>query len=122
MSTKPTDRQMLAIGIIEKKIPSARFTGTTSKDAFEFIQQWMEKSKAIKSTYCHRRHEDEWYYQEYVRPQRKESDRERYEKYIEEISWNYVEAAGDDGWGGFAARDMARQLHPFEDWNKMDLG
>lgn len=121
MSTKPTDRQMLAISIIEKKITSARFTGTTVQDAFEFIQQWMERSKAIKPSYRHRRHEDERYYQEYVKPQRRESDRESYEKYIEEISWNYVEAAGDD-WGGFASRDIARQLHPFEDWNKADLG
>lgn len=48
-------------------------------------------------------------------PPKQESDYDRYEKYIEEISWNYVEATGDD-WGGFESREIARRLHPFDEW------
>lgn len=54
-----------------------------------------------------------------VYDRREQSEREQYEKYIEKVSWNYVEAAGDDGWGGFASRDMARRNHSFEDWKRM---
>ena len=43
------------------------------------------------------------------------SPQERYEDYIENISWNYVGACGDD-WGGFESRAIARKLHSFEDW------
>lgn len=42
----------------------------------------------------------------------------RYEQYIEEISGQYAEVAGDDGWGGFGAREIARKLHPFSKWKE----
>ena len=47
---------------------------------------------------------------------KEKTEYERYEEYIKEISGNYVEAAGDDGWGGLASIEMAKQLHPYEDW------
>ena len=113
----PTERQLAAIAIIEKKLPFVKFVGTTKKEAFDFIAEHMEASQKVQMPRRSRpsyssRHQD-------IAPESSAmSDRERYENYIEEISWNYVEAAGDDGWGGFASRDMARRLHSFEDWKR----
>lgn len=118
MYVKPTERQLSAIVIIEKKLPYVKFTGTTRKEAFEFIQRWMETSKQAKQHY-ERSFSDSSYSKKMQTSQDRKSDRDQYEKYIEEISWNYVEAAGDDGWGGIASRDMARRLHPFESWKRM---
>ena len=113
---KPTDKQLAAIAIIEKKLPFAVFTGTTLKEASDFIAKYIEASK--RASVPRRTSSYEPRYKSDNASSHTQNDRERYEKYIDEISWNYVEAAGDDGWGGIASRNMARQLHPFEEWQR----
>ena len=119
MSTPPTERQLRAISIIESTFPYVRFNGATKREAYDFINKWMEASKKqsrLRQKVINSYNDSE--YREVKHESVEKTDRERYEEYIEEVSWNYVEAAGDDGWGGIASRDMARVFHPFEDWKE----
>ena len=116
----PTDKQLQVISIIEQNIPYIKFTGKTRAEASAFISDNLEKSKAKKRTKHSAYHHS---YTPRYYPSRRgttathsKSDRERYEEYIEKISGQYADIAGDDGWGGFGAREIARKMHPFDEW------
>lgn len=118
---RPTEKQLRVISIIEKNIPYIKFTGKTRAEASAFISDNLEKSKAKRCTKrvpsyrsytpCHRPTR-----QSSVTTTHDKSDRERYEEYIEQVSGVYADVAGDDGWGGFGAREVARKMHPFDEW------
>lgn len=117
----PTEKQLQVISIIEKNIPYIKFTGKTRAEASAFISDNLEKSKTQGRT---RRVVSYRSYTPRYRPTRQsstittreKSDRERYEEYIEQISGVYADVAGDDGWGGVGAREVARKMHPFDEW------
>jgi len=113
---RPTDKQMEAIRNIERNLPYIKFVGKSKQDAFRFINEHMELSKAAyrKHRSCVSR-PSRIYRQETTNHRPKKSPQERYEDYIENVSLNYVGCGGDD-WGGFESRAIARKLHSFEDW------
>lgn len=41
-----TEKQKLAISLIEKNLPGIKFVGSTKRDAMDFIGQYMEESMA----------------------------------------------------------------------------
>ena len=116
----PTEKQLQVISIIEKNLSYIKFSGRTRAEASAFISDNLEKSKArrcTKHSVYHHSYTPRYY------PSRRgttathsKSDRERYEEYIEKISGQYADIAGDDGWGGFGAREIARKMHPFDEW------
>lgn len=118
---RPTEKQLRVISIIEKNIPYIKFTGTTRAEASVFISDNLEKSKAKRYTkrvtsyrsYTPRHRPTK---QSSVATTHEKSDRERYEEYIEQVSGVYADVVGDDGWGGFGAREVARKMHPFDEW------
>lgn len=47
MNEEITERQRLAISLIEKNLPGIKFVGSTKRDASEFIGTYMERSVAV---------------------------------------------------------------------------
>lgn len=117
---RPTEKQLQVIFIIEKNIPYVKFVGTTKEEASAFISDYLEK---LKEQECIRIMASLFPYIPKIEFEDSEEDlpegksaHERYEEYIERISGEYADIAGDDGWGGFAARNIAWKLHPFDEW------
>lgn len=117
---KPSEKQLEAIRLIEKNLPYIKFVGATSREAFKFISDNMQKSREEyrkqprgKPPVMHRqtRH--------YEPTTDARSKREKYEEYIEKIAPTYSDLCSD-GWGGSTeSAEIAKRLHPFHEWDEL---
>ena len=131
----PTEKQRKVITWIEWNLQTkgVKFTGTTKADAHKFISEYIEESKKARQeirsrlarektdreiyNFIHREREkhricaprnDE-------RQRKEEARRKRYEEFIEDLSWKYVDGSCED-FGGFYSDRMARKEVPYDEF------
>ena len=131
----PTDKQLKAIAFIEITLPYLKFVGSTKGEAAEFISIYLERAKNsgncqkktnsndAKITFKNGSYIRIAASQGNARSKRatittEKTDMERYEEYIDSVSANYLDDTSDGyGWST-EHKEIARRIHPFEDWKK----
>jgi hypothetical protein len=131
----PSEKQFKVIGFIEWNLQDSgvKFTGSTKQDAQKFIAEHIEDSRRVRHeaivrastariereiyNFTHRSTPNHGCYTSSgdIRCQQEEARQKRYEEYIEDASWAYVND-DDDGFGGFAAERAARRAMPYDEF------
>lgn len=112
----PTEKQLKAIAFIERALPYLKFVGTTKGEASEFIALHLNQSKNKKLARVGKLCSISSV-REQSKPEQT-TDEERYDAYIDSVSQNYLDDCSDSyGWSS-EHKDVARRIHPFEEWEK----
>ena len=112
----PTAQQLNAIAFIERTLPYLKFVGTTKGEASEFIALHLGQSKSKQLTRVKNKYSNSSV--ERQSNSKQMTDEERYETYIDSVSQNYLDDCCDSyGWSS-EHKDIARRLHPFDEWKK----